>query len=115
MLSIGHNEFIYADECISAFGLWLRAGNIEKAMEQAHKVLQTCIDEEWIKYISNPAERLFKIVSGLYLADYKAEARRFADAVNQHFESQGLVVKAPFQDEAPDATDKPKPALKSDR
>lgn len=91
--SLGYNQFMYANDCIDAFKMWLQAKNIEKALEQAYNVFQISVQGNWLKDSMDSIEDLSKIVGELYLAGYGTEAAKFADEVNEHLRLKGLAIR----------------------
>src|SRR6476646_6769542 len=47
--ALNDNELIFADDCLDAASNWLKAGNIEEALNQARRALQGFMLDDWLK------------------------------------------------------------------
>ena len=80
------NELIFADNCISSFKDWIKAGNREEALNEARRALQGYLLGDWLTAESDDdgenLKSLKDMISDLREAGYAAEADAFLSDVN---------------------------------
>lgn len=88
-LDLPNNELIYADECKYAFEMWMKAGNYEKALEQARRALHGYTLGDWLKGENSYIDNLTEMVGDMRKADRVDEADAFLNDINKYLASIG--------------------------
>ncbi|HMJ08937.1 MAG TPA: hypothetical protein VK468_08025 [Pyrinomonadaceae bacterium] len=83
------NDLIYADECRYAFEMWMKAGETEKALEQARNALSGYKRGDWLKGENDYIQNLLSMVSDLNKADHMDEADLLLGDINTYLVSVG--------------------------
>jgi len=83
------NELIFADECKYAFEMWMKAGNPQKALEQARRALNGYSRGHWLKGENPYIDNLTEMVGDLRKADRVDEADAFLSDINKYLISIG--------------------------
>jgi len=80
------NELLFADNCISSFKDWIKAGNAEEALNQARRALQGYLIGDWLQPENDDdGENLTSLrdmVTDLRQAGYLKEADAFLTDIN---------------------------------
>ncbi len=84
------NELIYALYRRDAFELWIKAKDIDKAMDTARDILRVLSDAGWLKKSDDTVNDLSQMVGELYVAGYTAEADTFSKEINAELVAEGL-------------------------
>ena len=81
------NELIFADNCISSFKDWIKAGKADEALNQARRALQGYVVGDWLKPDSDDdgenIASLREMVADLRQAGYMKESDAFLTDVNK--------------------------------
>jgi len=80
------NELIFADDCISSFKNWIKAGNREEALNEARRALQGYLLGDWLAEDGDDdgenLKSLKDLIDDLREAGYTSEADAFLGDVN---------------------------------
>jgi primosomal protein N' len=87
------NVLIYARYCHEAFRMWLKAKNVEKALQQAQAAFRVLDDTGWLKKSMEQVLDLKLMIDELKAAGYSAEAELFAQRLNEKLGEFGLMLK----------------------
>ncbi len=93
---VGFGELMYCTYCNYAFGLFIKAKDVENALQQARNALKILIqnDGKWIKYNSGEqANDLLKMVVALYGEGYIAEGDTLSREINEQFEKYDVPLR----------------------
>jgi hypothetical protein len=88
--SLKYNELIYASDCQDAFKMWIKAKNVERALEEARNALRVLSDTGWLSKSDDSVEKLSGLAGELYVAGYAAEAESFLREINEQLAAHGL-------------------------
>jgi hypothetical protein len=88
-LVLNDNELIYSSNCQDAFEMWMKAGEVDKALEQARNALKGYTFSDWLKGENRYIDDLVKMVGELYRADHYDEADAFLKEINAYLRSIG--------------------------
>lgn len=93
---IGFGELMYCIYCKYAFEMWMKAKDVENALQQARNALKILIknDGKWLKYNSGEqANDLLKMVVALYGEGYIAEGDNLSREINQQLEKYDVPLR----------------------
>lgn len=90
---LDENALIYARYCHEAFRMWLKAKDVENALQQAQDVFRVLDDTGWLKRSMEQVLDLKLMIDELRAAGYRAEADTFAHAFNEKLGEFGLMLK----------------------
>jgi hypothetical protein len=88
-IAIQDNELIYSSDCEDAFEMWMKAGDVRNALEQARNALHGYTVRDWLKGENAYIDRLLKMVNDLYRTDHADEADLFLSDINKYLGSIG--------------------------
>ena len=92
--ALNDNELIFADDCLDAASNWLKAGNIEEALNQARRALQGFMLDDWLKEDADDdgeyLKELTDMVGDMRRAGHPAESDAFLSDINKALVSLGL-------------------------
>ncbi|HTK38878.1 MAG TPA: hypothetical protein VL325_10335 [Pyrinomonadaceae bacterium] len=88
-IDLPDNELIYADECEYSFEMWMKAGNYERALEQARRALRGYTLGHWLKGENSYIDNLTEMVGEMRKADRVDEADAFLTDINNYLASIG--------------------------
>jgi hypothetical protein len=88
------NELIFADDCLDSCKNWIKAGNIEEALNQARRALQGFMLDDWLKEdAEDDGEYLKELTDTVGLmkrAGHDKEADLFLTDINNALRKIGL-------------------------
>jgi hypothetical protein len=90
---LDENALIYAGYCHDAFNMWLKAKNIENALQQANNAFQVLDDGGWLKRSMEQVLDLKQMIAEMNEAGFPAEADSFADKLNNKLAEFGLMLR----------------------
>ena len=88
-VALADNELIFADDCIYSFNNWLKAGNIDEALNQARRALQGFMLSDWLKRDDDGEylKELTDMVGDMQRAGHSKEADLFLTDINNALRS----------------------------
>ena len=87
---IKENALIYGMYSQDAFRMWIKAGDIDKALQQGRDLLRILDEAGWLDKSSSKLDDLSQMVGELYVAGYTTQADTFSNEINQHLAAHGL-------------------------
>lgn len=88
-LALNENALIYSANSRDAFEMWLKAGRVDKALEQARNSLKGYTMGDWLKGENRFIDELLKMVRKLYRTDHYDEADALFSEINEYLTSIG--------------------------
>jgi len=76
-----------------AFRMWIKAGDIDKALQQGRDMLRILDEAGWLDKSSSTLDDLSQMVGELYVAGYTTQADTFSKEINERLAARGLSIQ----------------------
>jgi hypothetical protein len=96
------NPLIYAGYCHGSFRMWLKAGDVENALLQAHNAFRVLDDAGWLKRSMEQVLDLKLMIDELIAGGYSAEANSFANDLDGKLAEFGLMLRPVSESKLPE-------------